>query len=248
MNEATTFLRPVTTHLRPVSRLPFSLSVNGAAGPAPPPVLQNCWAKATFVRPGGCTVTWRHPASLCRVWGRAQVHCACTRPGSSCHVTSIVPWSERTTLARSQRELVWEKDSATNPEECWEHRWRLFLSKLFAEIILEREPLLWVMLSQVSECTEKIQGLVSLVTRRHFKNYFRKCSETRWVRCSNESHYMNRQFSGESSANKQFLIVWQYQTKRSHGKTTMMVVFPPLVFSIISLKWRNWDLMLVIRV
>lgn len=79
---------------------PFSLFVNGAAGPAP--ALQNCWAKATFVWPGGCSVTWRHPAGLCGVWGRAQVHCACTRPGSKCHVTSIVPRSERTTLARSQ--------------------------------------------------------------------------------------------------------------------------------------------------
>lgn len=182
------------------------------------PALQNCWAKATFVWPGGCTVTWRHPAGLCTVWGRAQVHCACTRPGSSCHVTSIVPGSERTTLARSQRGRVWEKDSAANPEECWEDKWRVFLSKLFAEKnILERKPLLWVILSQISECT-KTHVTGDLSTRHRFKNYFRKCSETRWVGCRNESHYMNRQFANESFANKQFLIVWQHPTQRSHDK------------------------------
>lgn len=69
--------------------LPFRLFVNGGAGPAPE-ALQNCWANPTFVWPGGCNVTWRHPAGLCGIWGRAQVHCALRAAAAPAHASWII--------------------------------------------------------------------------------------------------------------------------------------------------------------
>lgn len=103
-------------HGSPLVLFPFRLFVNEEAGQALD--ITNCWPNATFVAgAGACDIT----SSLGAVWdlGQAQVYCVvragaplCTRPGSSCHVTSIVLRSECATLAFSQCEVVWEKHSA----------------------------------------------------------------------------------------------------------------------------------------
>lgn len=90
-----TFLRCVTTHLRPVSRprsRPASIQAlcEWRSGPGPRGAAKTAEQTQLLSGPGGCNVTWRHPAGLCGIWGRAQVHCALRATAAPVHASWII--------------------------------------------------------------------------------------------------------------------------------------------------------------
>lgn len=97
-----------------------------------------CWVGACDITssPWGSVGSRAGSSSLC-VQSQSTL---CTRPGSSCHVTSIVHRSGLTTLAFSHYEVVWEKHSLLVMVREFNQRGMLETHEIQEKITVEQIP------------------------------------------------------------------------------------------------------------